>query len=57
MKVTVTDENYEEIVNKLTIELILRNGKLEERLEKRLWMTKTEFMNYFGSMDMDSLMA
>ena len=57
MKVKITAENYEEIVNKLTLDLILRNGKLEERLEKREWLTNTEFLNYFNDMDVDSIMA
>jgi len=55
MKVKVTAENYEEIVNKLTIDLIVKNGSLQERLEKREWMTQTELMNYFEQIDMDSM--
>ena len=55
MKVKVTAENYEEIVNKLTIDLIVKNGSLQERLEKREWMTQTELMNYFEKIDMDSM--
>ena len=54
MMVIVTAENYEEIVNKLTLEFIKVNGKLVERLEKREWMTKTEFNNYFDNFDLDS---
>ena len=55
MKVTVTAENYEEIVNKLTIDFIIRNGRLQERLEKREWMGNTEYFNTFNSVDIDSM--
>ena len=52
----VTKENYEEVVNKLTIDLILRNGKLKERLERREWMTKTEVDIYNNEMNYDLMM-
>ena len=55
MKVTVTAENYEELVNKLTIDFIVRNGVLQERLEKRQWMTKTEHIKYINEFDWDTM--
>ena len=55
MKTTITAENYEEIVNKLTIDFIIRNGTLQERVDKREWMTNTEFFNYFNDVDLDSM--
>ncbi|MEI6821604.1 MAG: hypothetical protein WCL51_06690 [Bacteroidota bacterium] len=55
MKVTITAENYEEIVNKLTIDFIVKNGRLQEKLEKRDWMSQYEFINYFEKVDMDSM--
>ena len=55
MKVTVTADNYEEIVNKLTIDFIVRNGRLQERLEKREWMTQTEYFKYINEIDMDTM--
>ena len=57
MKVTVTAENYEAIVNKLTIDFLLKNGRLQERLEKREWMSNTEYFNYFNQLDLDSFEA
>ena len=51
----VTEENVEEIINKLTIDFILENGILRERLEKRDWMTKTDMIIYMEKMDMESM--
>ncbi len=53
MKITL--ENFETVVNDLTVKMMMENVKLKTRLETRKWMTKTEYMSYAMDLDIKSL--
>ena len=44
-------ENIEEIINKVTVELIIENGILSERKRLKEWMQVKEFKRYSLSMN------
>ena len=50
-EVVITLDNIEAIINKVTVELIIENGKLSERKRLKEWMQVKEFKRYTLSMD------
>ena len=48
----ITLENYEQIINKYTVDIIIKNGILRERKSLRKWMSQKEYDNYVLMLDL-----
>ncbi len=51
----ITHDNFEEVVNKFTVELILDNGSLKERLGEKQWISKREALKGFSRTKLNRL--
>ena len=51
----ITLENYETIINSITIVFIIENGKLLARKKAKEWMQKKEYIRYCTIMDIQSV--
>jgi len=47
----ITRINFEETVNRITIEYVIEIGKIKERIEKCDWMSKEEIKDCFPFVD------
>ena len=51
----ITHSNFEDTVNRITLEYIFENGKIKERIEKCEWMSKEELKDCFPFVDFEIL--